>query len=160
MKIGLVMRDLHGRENDLAHHLLLVSERHKADHEVYHLARDLAVWSQRHVRALAEAAPSYGIDLSAEPEGKATLAERLRERGSELLGLRSDAGLLMLRDLRTVYTEAAGISLDWEMVGQAAKAAQDDQLLQLVQQCHPDTLRQMRWANAKLKESSPQVLVG
>jgi hypothetical protein len=27
-----------------------------------------------------------------------------------------------------------------------------------VSQCHPDTLRQIRWANAKLKELSPQIL--
>jgi hypothetical protein len=25
--------------------------------------------------------------------------------------------------------------------------------------CHPETLRQMRWANAKLKESAAQVMV-
>ena len=30
---------------------------------------------------------------------------------------------------------------------------------ELAERCHPDTLRQMRWANAKLKESATQALV-
>lgn len=29
----------------------------------------------------------------------------------------------------------------------------------LAERCHPDTLRQLRWANAKLKESATQALV-
>jgi hypothetical protein len=31
-------------------------------------------------------------------------------------------------------------------------------LLELAQHCHPQTLRQMRWANAQLKENSTQVI--
>jgi hypothetical protein len=31
-------------------------------------------------------------------------------------------------------------------------------LLDLAERCHPQTLRVSRWAEAKLKESSPQVL--
>jgi len=51
------------------------------------------------------------------------------------------------------------VSTDWEMLAQAAQGIVDTELLALTQQCHPDTLRQMRWANSKLKESSTQVLV-
>lgn len=36
----------------------------------------------------------------------------------------------------------------------------DDELLELTKRCHPQTLRQMRWANAMLKELSPQALSG
>ena len=53
MKIGLVLKELHRSENDLAHPLLVVSARHKADHEIFHGARDLAVWAQTHVREIA-----------------------------------------------------------------------------------------------------------
>ena len=160
MRIGLVLQELHRDENHLAHHLLVVSERHKVDHEIYHLARDLATWSQHHVRSLAQIAPRYELKLDPEPAGDITMAERLREKGSELLGHRDEPALLMLRDLREVYTHACGLSVDWEMLAQAAQALKDDELLDLTRACHPDTLRQLRWANAKLKESSPQVLVG
>jgi hypothetical protein len=160
MRIGLVLRGLHHDENDLAHHLLVVSERHKVDHELYHLARDLAGWSQRHVRALAEIAPRYDLKLDPEPAGELTLAERLGEKGSELIGQRDEPALLMLRDLREVYTHASGLSVDWEMLAQAAQALKDEDLLELSSKCHPDTLRQLRWANAKIKETSSQILVG
>jgi hypothetical protein len=160
VRIATVLRELHSRENDLAHHLLIVSERHKADHEVYHLARDLATWSQRHVTALAEAGRDYGLRLDPEPEGDATFPEWLREKGGELLGRHKEGGLLMLHDLRKIYIDASGISVDWEMLAQAAQARKDESLLQLAQRCHPDTLRQIRWANAKLKESAPQILIG
>jgi hypothetical protein len=53
---------------------------------------------------------------------------------------------------------AAGTSVDWELLGQVAQAAKDEELLSLTSRCHPETLRQMRWANAMLKELSPQVL--
>jgi hypothetical protein len=57
-----------------------------------------------------------------------------------------------------VYSRvAAGVSLDWELLGQGAQA-KDSELLALTKQCHPQSLRQMRWANAMLKVLSPQVL--
>jgi hypothetical protein len=42
---------------------------------------------------------------------------------------------------------------------QAAKAAKDRELLQATKECHPDTLRILRWTNTKIKETSPQVLM-
>ncbi len=51
------------------------------------------------------------------------------------------------------------MSLDWELLAQAAQGARKRELLELAERCHPDTLRQMRWANAKLKESATQALV-
>jgi hypothetical protein len=159
VKIGLVLHELHRSENDLAHEFLQVSERHKADHEIYHLGRDLAGWSQHHVRELAEIAKDYDVDLNPEPESELGLMERVREKGGELVGRRSEASLLMLRDLREIYMKAAGVSVDWEMLAQAAQGIKDKELLAVTQRCHPDTLRQMRWANGKLKESSTQALV-
>jgi hypothetical protein len=35
----------------------------------------------------------------------------------------------------------------------------DPDLLGTAQECHPETLRQMRWANAKVKETAAQVMV-
>lgn len=159
MKIGLVLHELHRSENDLAQKLLHVSERHKVDHEIYHLGRDLARWSQHHVREIAEIGKNYGQDLDPEPEGEPGLTEKLREKSSELIGRRSHAALLMLLDLREVYTMASGVSADWEMLAQAAQGIKHHDLLDVTQRCHPDTLRQLRWANAMLKVNSTQILV-
>lgn len=160
MRIGTLLADLHRRENALARHLLAVSERHRSDHEIYHLGRDLAAWSQRHVRVLAQAAGRHGVDLDPQPQVGLPVTERLWERSRELVGRVGDPAMVLLRDLRRIYTEASGLSVDWEMLAQAAMATRDTELLHLTQDCHPETLRQIRWANAKLKESSPQILTG
>jgi hypothetical protein len=82
----------------------------------------------------------------------------LQQRLSDLVGRRPEPGLLLLFDLRRLHKLAAGTSLDWELLAQAAQAAKDQHLLELAQRCHPETLRQMRWTNAMLKELSPQAL--
>jgi len=159
MKIGLALRELHRSENHLAHELFQVSERHRVDHEIYHVARDLAAWSQRHVREIAEIAERYDEKLDPEPEGEFGVMEKLRDKGSELVGRARTPGLLLLRDLRELYMKAAGVSVDWELLAQAAQGIKHTDLLELAQRCHPDTLRQMRWANAQLKVQATQVLV-
>jgi len=159
VKIGLVLRELHRSENDLAHELLQISDRHRVDHEVHHVARDLAAWSQQHVRELAEVAERYGESLDPEPEGEANLAQKVLDKGSELVGRMKVPGLLLLRDLREIHMKAAGVSLDWEMLAQAAQGIQDTELLGVASACHAETLRQLKWSNAKLKEESTQILV-
>lgn len=159
MKIGLVLHELHRSENDLAHRLLQVSERHKVDHEIYHLARYLSGWSQRHVREIAEIGQDYGQDLDPEPRTETGLGEELREKGTELVGRRSQAALPMLIGLREVHTTAPGVSADWETLAQAAQGIKHRDLLDVTQRWHPDTLRQLRWANGKLKETSTRILV-
>jgi anaerobic selenocysteine-containing dehydrogenase len=44
---------------------------------------------------------------------------------------------------------------DWDPVSKQPIS----ELLNLTSRCHPEALRQMRWANAMLKELSPQVLM-
>ncbi|HWD78243.1 MAG TPA: hypothetical protein VG497_05170, partial [Kribbella sp.] len=58
-KVGLAIRELHRAENDLATELLQASSRHKADHDIFYLGRDLARWSQEHVRELARHGKNY-----------------------------------------------------------------------------------------------------
>ena len=42
---------------------------------------------------------------------------------------------------------------------QAAQGVRDRELLDVTQQCRPQTLRQSTWANAQLKEKATQILV-
>jgi hypothetical protein len=158
-KVPMAIEELHRSEWELAADLLRISDRHKADHEVHHVARDIARWSQQHVRALARVGRDYGLDLDDDPPEDAGVIAKVRQKGDELLGRHHEASLLLLADLRQVHKDAAGVSLDWEILAQTAQALKDAELLAVTQTCHPETLRQMRWANAKLKESAAQVMV-
>ena len=146
-KVGLAIEELHRAENDLAAELLYAADRHKVDHDIFYLGRDLARWSQQHVRKLAEHGRNYGLDLKAD------------HVTSDPVGERDDSALLLLKDLREIHCMAAGVSLDWEILAQTAQALKDDELLGLSQDCHPQTLRQLRWANASLKANATQIMV-
>ncbi len=159
MKLGLAIRELHRSENSMAAFLLKMSDRHKVDHGIYHVARDLATWSQTHVHELTEVGERYGVSMRDNPKDDSGRMAGVRQKASEVLGDRPEPGLLLLADLRKVHRKAAGVSLDWELLAQGAQAAKDKELLELAQRCHPQTLRQMRWANAMLKELSPQILM-
>jgi hypothetical protein len=157
-KIPLAIEELHRSENHLAGHLLKVSDRHKAEHEIFYVARDIARWSQEHIRGLAEIGRDFGLALDPEPADDGLL-EKVRQKTDELLGRHHEASLLLLADLRTIHRQAAGVSLDWEILAQTAQALKEKKLLDLAERYHPETLRQMRWANAKLKEASAQIMV-
>jgi len=161
VKIDRALREVHDAETELAAELLRVGERHKADHDVYHLARTLRSWCDRHVRRLAGDARRYDTPLDAEAiddEQDRGLMTRMRERGSELAGRRPEPGLLLLHDIRDLHLAAARASLAWTMLGQGARAVNDTNLLDTVAACHPETIRTMKWTVQKLKEASPQVL--
>ncbi len=107
---------------------------------------------------LARAGRDHGLNPDPEAQGDPGLLAGIREKTSELLGRRAAPGLLLLADLRHLYREASGTSLDWEIVAQTAQGLKDRERLGLAQRCHPQTLRIVRFANAKLEESAAQVL--
>jgi hypothetical protein len=158
MKLDLAIEELHRSENELYTVLLSMSDRHRVDHEVFHVTRDMAKWSAQHVAELAAAGQEFGLDLDPEAEHVAGLLEILRQKASELTGRRSAPGMLLLADLRHLYREASGTSLDWELLAQGAQGARKKELLDLAERCHPQTLRVARWAESHLKVASPQVL--
>jgi hypothetical protein len=158
-KLAIAMRDVHHAETELHDELLALGERHKVDHDVFHLTRTLAKFAQANVAALAPHGERYGADLDADaPDGSSSLASTLREKTSELLGRRPETGMLLLADMRRLYLIACEASIDWVILGQGAQGARDQELLAIVSSCHPQTLRTVRWATTKLKESSPQIL--
>jgi hypothetical protein len=156
--LNATLRALHHGERDLAQHLLRIAERHRTDHEVHHLATDLAHWSQEHTRRLADTGQAYGLNLSGPHGEPSAVMATLREKTAEAVGARPEPALLLLHDLRELHLAAAGNSLYWEMLAQAAQATKDLPLLALVADCHPQTLRQMRWTNTMIKQLSAQAL--
>jgi hypothetical protein len=111
-------------------------------------------------RAITGIGAHYGLDLSG-PPGKTTpggLLASLREKSAEAIGRRPEPALLLLHDLRELHLAAAGNSLYWEMLAQAAQGGRDRRLLDLSAACHPRNLRQKSWSNTLIKIISAQAL--
>jgi hypothetical protein len=154
-KIGLAVRELHRGEHGLARQLRAVAARHHANSDIRYVAPDLAEWSENHLRELSCYGTRHGLWLPAQPPTE-VVTGRLRTRFGQALRRREPAS--MLADLRRVHLCAAAVSLDWELLGQAAQVVKDEVLLELTSRWHPQTLRQMRWTNTMLKQLSPQAL--
>jgi hypothetical protein len=157
--LGGVMTALHKSEDDLALALLQLSDRHASDHEIHFVARDLAGWSCEHVRRLAEAGHAHGLHLDPEPTNPTSMPAVLRRAAGDALGRFQAPSRLLLADLRDVHRTAAGVSLDWEVLAQSAQAAEDAYLTALAADSHAQTLRQLRWTNAQVKELAAQAIL-
>lgn len=86
------------------------------------------------------------------------LVGHVREALSTAVGRHPETGILLLQDLRDLYLRASQNSLAWEMPAQIAQAKHERELLELTEQCHPQTLRQIRSANTMIKTLTPQIL--
>jgi hypothetical protein len=162
VKLGLAIEQVADAESRLAEELVAVGERHKPDHDVFHVTKTLAKLERGHVDALAEHAQRYGTSVDgngSDPEARGPL-ERIVEKGAELVGRRPEPSLLLLRDLRQVYLLASEASINWVMLAQGAQAAKDSELLDAVSSCHAETLRTLKWATYRIKTASPQALAG
>ena len=142
MKIDLAIEAVSASEARLARELLDLGERHRADHDVFHLTRTLAEQAQQRISQLEPHATRYGA--STEP-------------GDEARG-REDGAVALLHDLRTLHLLAAAASIDWTVLGQGAQAARDPELLATVTSCHPGALQTLKWTTTRLKEAAPQAL--
>jgi hypothetical protein len=147
----------HAAEQDVFQHLQAIADRHRKDHEVFHVAHDLARWSRDNLAQLAEVAERYDVELDAEPE-RPSVIDKVSAAAAQLVSDRPSAGIALLEDMRDLYLRASASSLAWEMLAQHAQAKQERDILDLTGRCHPQTLRQIRWANTMLKTLSPQVL--
>jgi hypothetical protein len=109
MKLGLAIGQVASAERELAGELLAVGERHRSDHDVFHLTKTLAGMELGHLAALAPHARRYGIEVDRDgddpcPSGPGT----------------TEPALQLLHDLRELHLLAAGVSLDWVALGQGA----------------------------------------
>ncbi|WP_406099380.1 hypothetical protein [Streptomyces sp. NBC_01013] len=152
----LVLAALARGERGLAEALEDVADRHRAEHEVHFVAKDLARWSRDHVRRLSEAAD----ERRASPADTAQVLWTGEQFSppADTGGPAGGQGLTLLRDLQALYLCAVANSLCWEMLAHAAQATGSERLLSLASACHPETLRQMKWTDTMLKNLSPQLL--
>ena len=184
--ITAVLRTLHDGEQALEQRLRAAADTHRADHEIHHVARDLARWSALHATRIRGIAPDYGLTTPSVPSVPSVpSAPSAPSAGTDALNALADAptkdaaaapaflhptvfaespsaslppGLALLRDLTELHLAATANSLAWEMLAQAAQATRDTRLLDLAGACHPQTLRQMRWTNTQVKALTPQIV--
>jgi hypothetical protein len=160
MKIGSLLARLHELETDLADELRALGERHAADHDVFHQCHTFALQCERHSAALQPVAARYGEEVDDEGPGFwSGILESARRAASTSVGRVPESGLLLLRDLRKLFLQAEECSITWVMAGQAAQAARDQELLDVVRVCHQETEIQVKWFVTRIKVGSPQALV-
>jgi hypothetical protein len=163
--VDVALRELHRSEAQLARAVTGMMRRQASDQDAVHVGQLLASWARTHVRRLAEVGGEYDVRLASGVDPEPTVAQvvdgvvdRVTRAIGELVTARPDSGMALLAELRRVHLAAAAASVDWVVLGQAAQALRDEVLLDLVQECHPETLRTMRWANGRIKEAAPQAI--
>jgi hypothetical protein len=160
-KVGMALRELYEAEEELADEYVKVGERLAAEHGVWYDCKRFAEQCHLHADAIRPFASKHEQQLPPADDdtvGETTTAA-LRHKLSEALGRRPESGLLLLRSLRQLYLQAQDVSFHWIIAGQLAQATRDPQLLTLVDELHRETLTQLKWLKAQVKEAAPQALV-
>jgi hypothetical protein len=140
MKVGPLLAHLCELERGYAQALRGAGERQRDEHDVYHQCQTFAVAAETRAGRLEPVATRYG--------GRAEWANVVRAPGGDLL-----------EELRALYLEAEECGITWVMAGQAAQAARDAELLELVRACHPEVAIQAKWFVTRIKTAAPQALV-
>jgi rubrerythrin len=140
---------LHHAEDNLARAFREIAEHHAAEPDVYHVCNLLAAQSQEHTERLEKFVKRYGEEPSDEPD-------RLH---SDLFESTRTGGIGLLRDLQDLYLMASECDITWTMIGQAAQALRDTDLVEVVQDCEQQTATQLKWLRTRMKQAAPQALV-
>jgi hypothetical protein len=160
VKLDKAIEDVQDAEADVARHLRVVGERHATEHDLHHLGHTLAQQCEEQLVKLAPFADRYGASAGdrgvAESPG---VLESLRHKSAELMGRAEAAGLVLLHDLRTLYLAAQEAEIAWVILGQAAKAARDPELIEVVEQCHEKAELRAMWVRTRIKVTAPEILV-
>ncbi len=159
MKLDRALEDTVQAEAELAARLRVVADRHAVEHDLHHLGHSLARQCGEHLERLAPFADRYGASVGAEGvDDSPGVVERIRRKGAQLVGRREGAGMLLLRDLRDLYLAAQEAEISWLILGQAAHAVRDRELLEVTADCREQVEVRGRWVRTRIKELAPQVL--
>lgn len=159
MKIGTVLAAVHESETALYHRLLALSQQYVTEHEIHHVAKDVAQWFRNHLKDIAELDSDYDQALNSNVPEVKTVKHAAKRSHDATLGVDEPVGLGLLWDLRDIHMLASGISMQWTMLSQAAQALRDSELSAMVTKCQAETDRQKTWAKAQIKQLSAQTLV-
>ncbi|WP_408956920.1 hypothetical protein [Natrinema sp. 74] len=149
MHLPVYLDMLHEAERTLADSFRKVADEHTSDAGIHYRCQNFAEQCDAHVEQLTPLARRYGKDNPEEPE-------RLHPEGiSEPRS--GPAGLL--RDLQDLYMLASLVDITWTLVGQAARAVPDEELIETVTACDDQTETQLSWLRTQLSTDAPQALV-
>ena len=140
---------LHHAEQSLADSYRQVGDAHQAEADIFYACGTVARQCDGHVQALAPIVARFGEA----PEGK---PERLHPGG---LASPRSGGLGLLRDLHDLYALCSFVDITWTIVGQAAKALPDAELLHVVSISEDETALQLAWLTTAMKAAAPQALI-
>ncbi|MFD6994461.1 hypothetical protein [Streptomyces sp. NPDC059943] len=122
------------------------------------MAHDLARWSRENAERLCGAEGRYGGIPGPGAQPGDIHAGTLTALADSPAPPDADEGTLLLHGLRHLHLRAAENSLYWQTLAQAGQALRDRRLLNLTSECHPRSLRQMRWTTTMIKKLAPQLL--
>lgn len=149
MRLANYVGFLDKAEHNLAQAFRIVGEGHAEEADIFHTCNKLALKCDQHLSMLEEVAERYGREAPAEPDRLQLQAMDIARKGS--LGL--------LRDLEDLYILVAACEQAWVAVGQAAQAARDSQLTDIVGQATTDCAQQRKWIQTRVKSMAAQALV-
>ena len=133
----------------LAQSYRIVADAHTAEADIYDLCGAHAQVCDGHVKALDSLIEIYGERTEREPE-------RMRDKG---LGEARSGPVGLLRDLQDVYLLATFADITWAMIRQAGMALPDQNMLEIVAMCEPETSAQLRWLRTRMQLAAPQALL-
>ena len=159
-KLGRTLKQLHEALGDLADEYRKVGERHAAEVDVFHMAHTLAAQCELQAQSLGVHAERYGTEL---PNGDQDglwdgILAPLRRTQADPLRHSSLPGLLLLHDLRQLHLAIEEAAMLWLVIGQAAQAVRDPELLEVVTRSREEITKQLMWVTTRIKETAPQVL--
>jgi hypothetical protein len=159
VKIGEALEQLYEAERALAEDYRTIGVRHSGDiHDVF---QTLAEQCERHAEELRPQAGRYGADVreNGEPGAWHDLFDMVRHRDYEVIGRTPAPGLRLLRDLRQLFLTAEDTGIRWVIIGEAAQAARDEELLDVTLRCRAEIETQVEWLVARIRLTAAQVLV-
>jgi hypothetical protein len=161
-QIGPLLEQIHDAELELSDDCQAMAERHETDREVYDLCHRVARQSAEHAERVRPLADRYGEHIEeADDEGPdpwRVELDSMRHRVSELLHRRPASPMVVLHDLRRLFLAAENVAILWVTAEEGARAAGDDELLQLAGECRAETERQAEALVAQIKMTAPQAL--
>ncbi|MFI8203507.1 hypothetical protein [Streptomyces sp. NPDC085937] len=127
----------------------VVSEGHPGDADVQWTTARFARQCREQADVLASSSAFLGSPSQAAPE-------RMHVAG--LTSARSGpAGLL--RDLQELYQLVSLSDITWSLVGQAARAVRNRELIRVIDDCSAQTTAQLDWLRLSMKTIAPQTLL-
>lgn len=150
MKLPVYLGLLREAEDTLARSFRQVADGHAEEPDIHFLCLTLAGQSDAHRDALTPVVERYG-ETRPDDEPERLHAGGLSETRSGPVGL--------LRDLQDLYVLVSFVEITWTVVGQAAQALRDRELLDVIARCDHETSTQAQWCRTRMKQAAPQALV-